>query len=411
MYIYSLPPLLSTIAFILLILIVLKKTHNRVARPFKVYLAISVVYCLGTFILLAGFFPGQIYHLTIFPSLFAIAMSVSYYHFVCQFTHRTGRLAVWLGYAALVFILLPLFFLGYFPKNAQLTSTGLSIDYGAWVYLLAAMGFTYLALSITRLIQRYRYLVDPLERSRVIYLFIGIAILTVAGGREGIPPLPRFPLSQVGHLGNALIITYTILRYQLLDIKLIMKKGLAYSGITAMIAAVLIGILYALQEFLNGWSQPASIASIVALAILMTLSFNWLRHIMEKTVNLMFYGKSYDYRKMVMNFTQRMGNVLELERLADAMLRPITKALSTNQASLLLDDNGYFSSRFATRFIEGETIVPIRLRKESPITTWLTRERKPLHRDLIHVNPNFKALWESDVQGIARCGSTVPAGV
>lgn len=400
MGIYSLPPLLSTIAYFGLILIALKKTRTRVVRTFIVYLAASIVFALGTFILLADFFPGQIKLLALFPSLFGICITVSYYHFVCAFTHKAGRLVVWLGYAAVVLILLPLALMGYFPESAQLTNSGLAINYGVFVYPLSAMGFIYIALSISRLIRRYRALGDPLERSRVMYLLAGIIVLTLIGIREGVPPTPRFPLSQIGHFCNAVIITYAIMRYQLLDMKLVIKKGLVYTGITATIAGVFVGVVYLFQEFLSDWSQPAIIASVIVLAIVMTLSFNLLRHIMEKTVNIMFYGKSYDYRKMVMNFAQRMNNVLDLNQLAEAMLQPISKALSTNQVSLLLADNGNWSLRYAVRFIEGETIIPIKLRKESLIIAWLTRERRPLSRDFIDVNPNFKALWDSDIQAI-----------
>lgn len=401
MNIYSLPPLLSTVAFLSLLLIVMKKTRTRVVRSFIVYLSISIVYCIGTFILFADFYPGQIYLLSIFPSLFAIGMSVSYYHFVCAFTHKAGRLAVWLGYATLAFILLPLSLIGYFPVSAQITNAGLVIDYGMFLYPLAAMGFTYLALSISRLIQRYRALSDHAEQSRVMYLLLGITLLTLIGIREGIPPIPRFPLSQVGHFCNAVIITYVIMRYQLFNIKLVIRKGLVYTGITAIITCIFLGILYVLQEIIHDWSRPESIAAILGLATVLSLSFNWLRKIMDKTVNIIFYGKSYDYRKMVLNFAQRMSNVLDLNQLAEAMLQPISKALSTTQVSLLLAENGKFTSRFAVRLIQGEAIVPINLRKESPIISWLTKEQKPLSRDIIDANPNFKALWQADINAIA----------
>jgi diguanylate cyclase (GGDEF)-like protein/putative nucleotidyltransferase with HDIG domain len=400
MSIYSLPALLSAIAFFILILIVLKKMRTRLSKTFIVYLAASIIYALGTFILLADFFPSQILLLALFPSLVAIIVAISYYHFVCVFTHKVGRLAVWLGYAHVLFILLPLALLGYFPESAQLTNTGLIIDYGIFIYPNATVGFVYIVLSILRLLQRYRASTDPLERSRVMYLFIGMAVVILIAIREGFPPLPRFPLSQVANLCNALIITYIIMRFQLLNIKLVIKKGLVYTGITATITCLFLGILYILQEMIHDWSRPESIAAILCLATVLSLSFNWLRKIMEKTVNIIFYGKSYDYRKMVLNFAQRMNNVLDLNQLAEAMLQPISKALSTNQVSLLLADNGKFTSRFAVRFIQGEVIVPIKLRKESPIISWLTEEKKPLSRDIIDVNPNFKALWQADIKAI-----------
>jgi diguanylate cyclase (GGDEF)-like protein/putative nucleotidyltransferase with HDIG domain len=401
MAIYSLPPLFSAVAFVLLILVVLKKKRTRISGTFIVYLVLSTIYCIGTFVLLADFYPNHIRTLTIFPSLFAIGMSISYYHFICDFTQKREHLAVWCGYGALVFILVPLFFLGYFPKTAELTNRGLHINYGIFIYPLAAMGFTYLALSIVRLIKKYRDLTDPLERSRVLYLFVGVAILSLLGIREGIPPLPMFPLGQIGHLGNALIITYTIIRYQLLDIRMFIRKSIIYAGIVATITGIITGIIYLFQGFMAHWPRIFIIMTSVFIALTLSLLFNYLKIIIEKVVNIVFYGRNYDYRKLVMSFTRRMGNVLDLSQLAEAMLEPIAKALSTTQTSLLLPDDSYFDSRYAIRFVEDEKVVPIKIRRQSQIITWLTKEKKPLSRDFVNVNPNFKALWEIDVKAIS----------
>ncbi len=398
MSIYALPPLFSTIIYVALIALVLNKVRTRIGKTFIAYLVISIVFSFGTYLLFANFFPGHVRLLSVFPSTFGILVTVSYYHFICSFTHKVGRTAVWLGYGFVAFILLPLALTGYIPEDVQLTGKGLDINYGASVYPLAVVAFTFIALSIYRLLQRYRALNDPLERRRVMYLYIGLAIVTLVSIREGIPPLPRFPLSQVANFCNAVIITYAIMRYQLFNIKLVIKKGLVYTGITAIIAGIFLGFLYVLQEFMQGWSTMATMVSIICLAILFSLSFNRLKVIIEKTVNIIFYGKSYDYRKMVSNFAQRMSNVLELKQLAEAMLPPISKALHSDQVSLLLPENENFSLRHAVRFFEEEAAVPIKLQNDSPIVDWLLREKKPLSRDLIDTDPNFKALWEADIK-------------
>jgi diguanylate cyclase (GGDEF)-like protein/putative nucleotidyltransferase with HDIG domain len=400
--VYSLLPLLSTIAYVFLIATALKRARNKEIKAFITYLIVSLLFSVGTFILFADFFPDRIGILGITPGLFGILMAISYYHFVCAFTHKTGRLAVWLGYAVVAFIMLPLASLGYIPESVQLTSAGLQIEFGVFVYPLTIFGFSYIALSVFRLLQRRRELTDPLERSRVTYLIIGIVIVTLVSIREGIPPLPRFPLSQISNCCNAVIITYIVMRYQLFDIKLVLRKGLVYTGITTVITGIFLGVLFVMQRYLHDWSQPTSIMAIIGLAVIMALSFNKLRDIFQKGVDIMFYGKNYDYRIMVSSFAQRMNNVLDLDQLAEAMLYPISKALQPAQVSLLLSESDTFSSRYDVRFVLEETPMPIRLRRESVIITWLEREKKPLRRDIINVDTNFKALWEVDIKAIAE---------
>jgi diguanylate cyclase (GGDEF)-like protein/putative nucleotidyltransferase with HDIG domain len=405
---YALPPLFSTIAYVFLVAIVLKKARTRLIRAFIIYLIVSLLFALVTFLLFANFFPNYISLVSRMNSLFGLLISVSYYHFVCTFTHKTGRLAVWLGYAGVAFILLPLASLGYFPESVQLNNAGLQIEYGFFVYPLTIFGFSYIALSIFRLIQRWRALKDPLERSRVTYLIIGIAVAALVSVREGIPPLPRFPLSQVANFCNAAIITFIIMRYQLFDIKLVLRKGLAYTTITAMITGTFLIVLYILQQYLHAWSQPISIVVIVSLSILMAISFNWIKTTLQKYVDRLFYGKNYDYRNMVSNFAQRMNNVLDIDQLAEEMLRPISKALQPAQVSLLLPESDKFSSRYDIRFVDEETPIPIRINRESIIISWLLREEKPLRRDIINVDTNFRALWETDKKAIEEVDLMFP---
>ena len=128
--------------------------------------------------------------------------------------------------------------------------------------------------------------------------------------------------------------------------------------------------------------------------------FNPLRMIVQKGVDRLFYGGRYDYRQMVLNFAREMSNVLDLEELAEAMLKSTTKAVHATQASLLLCRDGCFNSQFAKRLVEGEPVMPMKLSKDSPIVTWLAREDRPLSRELIDITPEFKALWEAEKEAI-----------
>jgi diguanylate cyclase (GGDEF)-like protein/putative nucleotidyltransferase with HDIG domain len=184
------------------------------------------------------------------------------------------------------------------------------------------------------------------------------------------------------------------MRYRLLDIRLLIRKGLVYSLISVFVTASFLLMLFGVNYFLRGWNTSANLAAIFAMALLMAWLFNPLRVAIQRIVDKMFYGESYDYRQMVLSFAQRMGSVLDLSELAEAMLRPLTKAVGASQASLLLSSDDDFTSQFADRLVEGEPVTSIKLGKDSPIINWLTREDKPFSRELIDVAPEFKELSE-----------------
>jgi diguanylate cyclase (GGDEF)-like protein/putative nucleotidyltransferase with HDIG domain len=86
------------------------------------------------------------------------------------------------------------------------------------------------------------------------------------------------------------------------------------------------------------------------------------------------------------------------------MLRPLTKAVGASQASLLLSSDDDFISQFAERLVEGEPITSMKLGKESQIINWLTKEDKPLSRELIDLAPEFKELSEVERESLDVLG-------
>ena len=402
MSIYFISPLLCAIAYGILAFIVLREKRTKKQLVFSAYLFVSLIFAVNTSVAVLNVLPSHLLIVCAFLPISGALAGISYYHFICVFTNRGSIKVVKICYGLVLLLIVPLAVIGYYPKRAEFINGGLSIDHGLVLYFFSVIGFILAVLSLYALIQKFRSTKDPIERNKVSYLLLGIAAFMGFSIRETFPPLPLIPLNQIGHLFNAMIIAYAIMRYQLLDIRMVLRKGLVYSGITGMIAAIFLGIVFVIHDTLHHRSFILEIALVIVLAGLLSFSFNLLRRVMEKTVNKVFYGKNYDYRKMVINFTQRMSNVLDLGQLAEAMLIPITKALSTNQASLLLSENDNFISKFSTRYVEDEASTPTMLRGRSPIIDWIKKEKKPLTKDIINSNPVFKALWTSDTEALTN---------
>jgi diguanylate cyclase (GGDEF)-like protein/putative nucleotidyltransferase with HDIG domain len=390
---YSVILLVTLIIYSTMLAGILRDTRTKVRRVFSVYVVIAMCWSLSTLLL----FMDVLGLTRLWASLLAvsgISSIIAYYHFISVFVNRTNDIAVKLGYAAVAFILVPLAVLGYLPVSVSVANGMLDISYGKFLYIMTAIGAVFFFLAVFALVQRYRALTDPLSRNRIAYLLGGFGLLMAFSIRNSIPPLTTYPIEQIGHLANALVISYAIMRYKLLDTKLLMRKGLVYSLISIFITASFLIMLYGVHYFLQGWNTSANLAAIFAMALFMAWLFNPLRMGIQRVVDKMFYGESYDYRRMVLNFAQRMSSVLDLGELAEAMLRPLTKAVGASQASLLLSSDGDFVSQYAELLVEGEPITAMKVDKENPIINWLTREDKPLTRELIDSTPEFKGLGE-----------------
>ncbi len=403
MNLYSVILLLTIIVYSTMLVGVLRDTRTKVRRLFCVYVVIAMCWSLSTLILLIDLVgPTRLWASLVAVS--GISSVIAYYHFISASVDRKNDIAVKLGYAAVAFIMVPLAVLGYLPESVSVANGMADISYGKFLYLMTAVGAVFFVLSVFALVHRYRALTDPLSRNRIAYLLGGFGLLLVFGVRTSIPPLPKYPFEQIGHLGNALVISYAIMKYKLLDMKLLIRKGIVFSLISIFITASFLLVLYGVHYFLQGWNTTANLAAIFAMALFIAWLFNPLRMAVQRVVDRMFYGESYDYRRMVLTFAQRMSSVLDLGELAEAMLRPLTKAVGASQASLLLSSDGDFFSQYAERLVEGEPITSIKLGKESPIINWLAREDKPLSRELIDSAPEFKGVEEVESKSLDVLG-------
>jgi len=99
----------------------------------------------------------------------------------------------------------------------------------------------------------------------------------------------------------------------------------------------------------------------------------------------------------LLTFADKMSHVLNMQELAESMLTLTTKTLNAKEASLYLPDNGNgsFSPRFSMPS-RGSQVSRLKLVKDNPIVTWLTKEGRPFNREQADILPQLKSLWEKE---------------
>jgi len=322
---------------------------------------------------------------------------VAYYHFIRAYVNKPARHGVYIGYAS-VLALLVLCLSGYIVQYAYVIDGILYHSLGISIYFIGAVCGVFVGVGLYLLIKKYRGSVDPAERNRTMYLIAGWSILMLLSYTNLIPVVAGLPLDHIGSLINILIITYAISRFRLLDIRFVMRKGLVYSTLTISLTALYLLLLFILQMFFQGWAGYSSLALAAGFAILMAVLFNPLRNLLQKGVDRIFFREAYDYRQMLLNFSDRISNVLDLSELAQSILDPIVEVLHIKQAALLFPriESGDFIAQFTQRATTEEPATNLRLTGDNPIVTWLATKGKALRRELIDINPQFKGLWETE---------------
>ncbi|MCX6011739.1 MAG: diguanylate cyclase, partial [Chloroflexi bacterium] len=329
--------------------------------------------------------------------------AVCYYHFVRAYNNKPGGIFLYIGYA-LVLVVLGFGLSGNIVKSAYFVNGFLHHDISFWPYIIGIILAPFLIAAMLMLVQRYRSSTDPTDRNRTMYLIAGSGIaVAVTYINPFTPVLAGLPTDHLGNLANALIIAYAIQRYQLLNIRLVARRGLTYFLMLISLVGTYVGALFLGQRFLPELPLYATLLLTSALVLLLVLLARPLRRFIQELIDRFFYRETYQYRQALLTFSKKMGNIINLDELASAMLPAVTKALNIEHSKLLFEDvnSGDFTTQFTYPEVEEDSNDKLRLNVDSPIIAWLEKEAEPLDLGRIDRIPELKGLWQTEKEKLA----------
>ncbi len=232
------------------VLISLALCSKKVAlkKLFTVLLAAACGVCLADFLTNLNLSYGFIVFWKFAAVLFTTWFVVAYAHFITAYAgKKSGKIVkagyAWLGAALVVTAV------GYLTQGAGLMGQ-LS---GVYNYAITAVVIVNDAIVVAVALYIFKLLKNaaaPDERNRAGYLLAGgiIAILGTVPKYfvQGIPSA----FVQAGYVLNAIIIAYTLMKYRLLDIQVLMRKWLVYTGVTVCMTLAYLTLLLVLSNLL-----------------------------------------------------------------------------------------------------------------------------------------------------------------
>ena len=401
MNIYALIPLISVISYIALIGFVLTRPLARVHKVFIFYLSVSMLWSFNSFVIHADFFPTQTLWWNRILIILGASIPVVFYHFVRVFFNKATGKGTYLGYALLTAFAI-FISQGGILKSSYVIDGILYHELDASLYLLTILLTVFIVLAIFHLIQGFRQATNPRQRNRIGYLLAAISMWILFVVTNFVPSLANYSIDHIGNIANALIISYAILRFHLLDIRLVVRRALAYFVLTIALSGVYIGVILLGHRLAP--EQPLYMILLLGsgLVLLMALLTRPLMYVIQVTVDRLFYREAYEYRQILLSFSSKMGNILNLNELASEMLSAITRAMHLTQVRLLLEDNdsGDFTPQFTYPEVEDEPSAELRFSADSAIVTWLKKEANPLSLEQINNIPELKALWQTEKESL-----------
>lgn len=235
-------------------------------------------------------------------------------------------------------------FTPFFIQGTEFKSVGLYFSKPSFLYALFILYF--FTASIYGIFCLYRKMITlPKEtyyRKQVFFLFWATLLGYTGGGFNfnlvfNIPPYNVIPCGNYAVGIYGILIAYAIVRHQLMDIEVIIKKTLVFAGLLIASYAVLASFAYLgsvvfANVIQNRWLAMAPSVLIIVLMLRPLESF--LRTATDKYL----FQKKYDYKQLLKTFTDEVLTVLNLNELVDITVNKLANIIKLESAAILLHD-------------------------------------------------------------------------
>lgn len=224
-------------------------------------------------------------------------------------------------------------------------------------YTIGVEGFIALmawwGIGVFSQIYRYAFVSGPVERQQTKYITFGVTI--VAAGyivyvplREAIANTAQPELAQILFQMVApyvflimvgaipITIAFSILRYRLWDIDLIIRRTLIYSVLSASLAVIYLALVISLQALVYGWVESLPNYVMAGATLVVVVLINPLRRRIQEAIDRRFYRSKYDAEQALARFATLARDEADIQRLSLSLVNVVQEVLQPEQVWLWL---------------------------------------------------------------------------
>jgi hypothetical protein len=239
-----------------------------------------------------------------------------------------------------------------------------SLNFAAGFYKVAFIQFAIaLVASAVLLVRRFVISKNAVARQQLKWVVWGsalaIAPFTLLYATGFIISESTNPLTDAAVMPLILIplaLGYSVVRYRLMDVELVVRRAAVYAFTTLAIAVAIGAIVYFAGNALsgdvasNGEITWRLILSVTAMACIVMIAAP-VKHFMQERVDRIFYGQRYDLRRSLLDFGRTISATTALDPLLDSLITRLRQVMNVERVAIFLEDerspSGYRVARTA----------------------------------------------------------------
>jgi two-component system NtrC family sensor kinase len=190
----------------------------------------------------------------------------------------------------------------------------------------------------------YRNEEQPLQRQQLKWLSRGTVLTVIPFTSLYVIPfllnayMPS-AMTKVALLSLILLpltFSWAIVRYRLMDVDLIFKRGVAYTLATASLVGLYFGIVAITAEVVHTRLHNIGEWGLVAAVIVTGLVFDPLKRLIQGRVDRVFDQKSIDYRETLVDFGSELNAQTDLRALVNSIVERLPETLLVTRVAVFL---------------------------------------------------------------------------
>ena len=134
---------------------------------------------------------------------------------------------------------------------------------------------------------------------------------------------------------------FSIFKYQLMDVTIVVKNTIIYGTATILLAAIYFALIYFIGQSVStaiGTEYQGFIAGLVF--ILFAVLFQSTKNKMQDFLTARFYPEQFAYQKVILRFSKEISTVVGLDKILDTMTRTFVDALMIKHFGIALRKEG-----------------------------------------------------------------------
>ncbi len=209
---------------------------------------------------------------------------------------------------------------------------------GPLVQVITLVAYFFWGWGVFLLVSGLRREHLKLQRNRIGYVLTG-AIIVMAGTATNFTALQPYPVDTACTLINALLVSYAVTRYRLLNTGTVLRRGLTAMGIVALGVGGYILFSFA-ADLLVRPSVPwqVSLSGLAGFIVLLILSLLLGWKLIRPFIDRLAGRQKASYDRVLEQFTQAVRSLLDVDKLKDLLVQTAADAVGTERGCLLFYD-------------------------------------------------------------------------